>query len=89
MIPKKTTAFVFDAGRTVSPPLVATFTGTGADAEVAALHAALVAGAAAFARPMTIDQFDAAYKAINDASYAFSGRCREIANWVQRKRPMG
>jgi hypothetical protein len=70
-------------------PLVATFTGTGADAEVAALYAALVAGGAAFGRPMTIDQFDAAYKAINEASYAFRGRCREIGNWVQRKRPMG
>jgi hypothetical protein len=68
-------------------PIVAKFTGTGEDAEVAALHAALVAGAAAFARPMTGPQFDAAYKAIYDANQAFSDKCREIGSWVQQNVP--
>ena len=67
--------------------IVAGFRGTGADAEVAALHSALVAGAASFAKTMTIDQFNAAYKAIYDASQAFSERCREIDSWVQQNVP--
>ncbi len=67
--------------------LVAGFSGTGADAEVAALHSALVAGASAFARPMTMDQFDAAYKAIYDANQAFSDKCDAINYWVQQNVP--
>jgi len=67
--------------------IVATFTGTGADVEATALHSALLAGAAAFAKPMTGDQFDAAYKAINDASQAFGDHCREIGYWVEQNVP--
>lgn len=67
--------------------LVVSFSGTGADAEVAALHAALVAGASAFAQSMTIDQFNAAYKAIYDAGQAFSNKCDEISYWVQQNVP--
>lgn len=69
--------------------LVPTFTGTGADADVAALGAALATGAAAFAKPMTLDEFNAAYDAIQNASHAFGDRCRQIQDWVQRIRPMG
>jgi len=66
---------------------VAKWTGTGADAEVAALHAALVAGAAAFAKTMTLDQFKAAYDAINNADMEYSARCSTIQQWVQENVP--
>jgi hypothetical protein len=67
--------------------IVAAFTGTGADAEAEALHSALMTGAAAFAKPMTRDQFDAAYKAITDANQAFDDECRQIAYWVEQNVP--
>jgi hypothetical protein len=67
--------------------VVATWTGTGADTEVAALHAALVAEAAAFAKTMTLDQFKAAYDAINNAELAYSDRCNTIEQWVQANVP--
>jgi hypothetical protein len=66
---------------------IAPVTGTGADVELAAVHSALVSGAAAFAKSMTLPQFEAAYSAIQDAEQAFSERCREIGSWVQQNVP--
>jgi len=46
-----------------------------------------VSGAAAFAKSMTLPQFDAAYSAIQDAQQAFSDKCTEIGDWVNQNVP--
>jgi hypothetical protein len=55
--------------------------------QLAAVRSALANGEAAFAKPMTPDEFNAAYGQIVDAFKAFSDQCNVITYWVQQNVP--